>query len=374
MKKVRYWKIACATFMLTTALLVQHSLAQKAASSDYYGPEDFTTLEKYDVHTHINTSDAARIQPAVADNFDLLTINVDVSSYPPLPEQRDYALDLVKNFLGEAYYATAFTVSNWDDPDWQTTTFNYLKDSFDKGAIAVKVWKNIGMELKDEDGNFVMIDHPRFDTIFQYLAEHDITLIGHLGEPKNCWLPVDEMTVGGDKRYFANHPEYHMYLHPEYPSYEDQIAARDRMLEKNPNLTFVGAHLGSLEWSVDELAQRLDRFPNMAVEMAARISHLQYQAVTDWQKVYDFLIKYQDRLLYGTDWQANDSMSPEEIRKDAHETWLNHWKFFTSDELMNVPKVERSFHGLKLPKEVIDKIYRKNAEWWFAGIEANASK
>ena len=182
------------------------------------------------------------------------------------------------------------------------------------------------------------------------------------------------MTVGGDKNYFANHPEYHMYLHPEYPSYEDQIEARDRMLEKNPNLTFVGAHLGSLKSSVDALAERLDRFPNMAVETAARISHLQYQAVTDWQKVHDFFIKYQDRLLYGTDWQANDSMSPEEIAKDAHETWLNHWQFFTSDEMMNVPKVENSFRGLKLPKEVVDKIYRKNAEKWFAGIKVSPEK
>ena len=359
--------------LIITAFMFQQCSPSTESSADYYGPNDFRSVEKYDVHTHLNTFDSARIKQAELDNFDLLTINVDVSSYPALKEQQQYALHLVENFPGDAYYATAFTVSNWEDPDWQITALDYLKSSFDSGAIAVKVWKNIGMELKDEDGSFVMIDHPRFDTIFQYLAEHDITLIGHLGEPKNCWLPVEEMTVGGDKNYFASHPEYHMYLHPEYPSYEDQIAARDRMLEKNPNLTFVGAHLGSLEWSVDALAERLDRFPNMAVETAARISHLQYQAVTDWQKVHDFFIKYQDRLLYGTDWQANDKMSPEEIAKDAHETWLNHWQFFTSDEMMNVPKVEDSFRGLKLPKEVVDKIYRKNAEKWFAGIEATPS-
>ncbi len=66
-----------------------------------------------------------------------------------------------------------------------------------------------------------------------------------------------------------------MYLHPEFPSYEDQIKARDHMLEKHPDLKFIGAHLGSLEWSADELAKRLDKFPNMVVDMAARISHLQ---------------------------------------------------------------------------------------------------
>ena len=66
-------------------------------------------------------------------------------------------------------------------------------------------------------------------------------------------------------------------------------------------MKFIGAHLGSLEWNVDELARRLDKFPNMAVDMAARITHLQFQSATNWQKVHDFMIKYQDRLLYATD-------------------------------------------------------------------------
>ena len=351
------------------AVMLQSCSPQENPQTAYYSLEDFPTVEKYDVHTHINTLDSACVKQAEQDNFKLLTINVDVASYPALEKQQEYALHQVNTFPKKVHYATAFTVSHWDDADWQTVSLTYLKDSFSKGAIAVKVWKNIGMELRDEQGNFVMIDHPRFDTLFNYMAAHDITLIGHLGEPKNCWLPIEEMTVAGDKNYFASHPEYHMYLHPEYPSYEEQIAARDRMLEKHPDLTFVGAHLGSLEWSVDELAKRLDQFPNMAVDMAARISHLQYQAVTDWQKVHDFFINYQDRLLYATDWQADDTMSPEAVRKDAHETWLNHWKFFTSGEMMKVPKVERAFKGLKLPQEVVDKIYRKNAEKWFVGIE-----
>ena len=62
-------------------------------------------------------------------------------------------------------------------------------------------------------------------------------------------------------------PEYHMYPHPEYPCYQDQIDARDHMLGKHPHLVFIGALLGSLEWSIDELAKRLDKFPNMHVKL-----------------------------------------------------------------------------------------------------------
>jgi predicted TIM-barrel fold metal-dependent hydrolase len=160
-----------------------------------------------------------------------------------------------------------------------------------------------------------------------------------------------------------------MYLHPGFTTYEAQVNARDRMLEKHPDLRFVGAHLGSLEWSVDELAKRLDKFPNMAVDMAERISHFEQQAQLDRQKVFDFFIKYQDRLIYATDFIIDESTKPDEMKKHAYDVRMSHWKFFTTDDTMHVPKsVDGTFKGLKLPKQVIDKIYLKNAEKWFPGI------
>ena len=116
---------------------------------------------------------------------------------------------------------------------------------------------------------------------------------------------------------------------------------------------------------MDELAKRLDKFTSMAVDMAARISHLQYQAKTNWQKVHDFCIKYQGRLLYATDILVTGSESDSLVKKEAHDTWLNDWKFFTTDEKMQSSQFEGGFKGLKLPREVIDKIYRTNAEKLF---------
>lgn len=349
---------------------------KETEAPEFYTVDDFASVEKFDVHVHIRQEiDTVFIKQAEEDNFRLLNVNVHSGSGMPIEEQQQFAIQQVKAFPDRIAYATAFSVQNWDSKNWEKETLAYLKDSFSKGAVAVKVWKNIGLELRENNGDFVMIDDPRFDPIFDYLAENKITLIGHLGEPKNTWLPIEEMTVNGDKNYFTDHPQYHMHLHPEYPSYEDQIKARDQMLEKHPDLLFVGAHLGSLEWSVEELAKRLDKYPNMAVDMAERISHLQYQAITDWQKVHDFLIKYQDRLLYATDLRISASdivakglSDPVDVRKHAHEVWLRHWRFFTTDEMMSVPKVDGEFKGMKLPKEVVDKIYRKNAEKWFPGM------
>jgi predicted TIM-barrel fold metal-dependent hydrolase len=169
-----------------------------------------------------------------------------------------------------------------------------IDDGFKNGAVAVKFWKEIGMVVKDPNGRYVMVDDPRFDPLFDLIQRSGKTVIAHIGEPYNCWLPLDSMTVDGDRHYFKEHPQYHGYLHPEVPGYWKQIEARDHVLAKHPKLHVVGCHLGSLEFDVDELAKRLDGYPNFAVDMAARIVHFQVQ---DQNKVRKFILKYQDRLL-----------------------------------------------------------------------------
>ena len=231
----------------------------------------------------------------------------------------------------------------------QNERYNDLNDNISGGAVSVKLWKNIGMTVRDKNGKFIMVDDPLLKPVIDFIISRNLPVTGHLGEPRNCWLPLSEMTVSSDSSYFAENPQYHMFLHPEYPSYEDQINARDHLLEMHPDLKFIGCHLGSLEWNVDELAKRLDKFPNMAVDMAARICHLQYQSARDREKVRDFCIKYQDRLLYGTDLSDNDG-NTEGLKSWIHETWIDDWKYFTTDEKMTSDKFKGSFEGLAAAK------------------------
>lgn len=329
---------------------------------------DYYKLDKIDAHIHVNTDKPAFLEAAVEHNFRVITINTDVSYYPDIYKQRDYAIHQKQAFPEKIVYATTFKMQGWDEPDWQEKTIAYIEESLTKEAIAVKVWKNIGMEFKDKKGNFILIDNPRFDPIFDHLAKRGIPVVGHIGEPKNCWLPIEEMTVNNDKNYFKSHPEYHMYLHPEYPSYEDLINSRDRMLEKHPDLKFIGCHLGSLEWSVDELGKCLDRFPNMAVDFSARMCHFQFQTAEDRERVRNFFMKYQDQLIYGTDLNTDGTENSEELKQNVQEKWMDDWKYLTTDSIMAVPEVEREFQGLALPRKIIEKIYRINAEKWYTGI------
>jgi predicted TIM-barrel fold metal-dependent hydrolase len=341
------------------------TLVLAACTSDYYTIDDYYNVPKVDTHVHLEAMDSTLALLAAEDNFRLLTVNVDAPGDVALPAQYEFALHQARQHPDRINFLTSFTLHGWHAPGWADHVIDSLEQAFHDGALGVKLWKNIGMTCKDSSGNFIMADDPKFDPVIAFIIQQDKTVLAHIGEPKNCWLALDEMTVNNDRNYFKNHPEYHMHLHPEYPAYETLINARDRLLERHPDMRFVGAHLGSLEWSVDELAKRLDKFPNMAVDMAARIPHLQHQSRIDREKVRMFLVRYQDRIIYATDSGISATSDRENVKKYIHETWMNDWKYFVTDEMMTSTSVNGEFQGLKLPREVIDKIYRKNAVRWF---------
>lgn len=336
---------------------------QTSVSAKSYALSDFKLVPKIDVHAHINVEGKTMIQQARAYNFKLMVMAVDVvPEYPPMEEQLKVRVKHHKENPDIFAFTTAFTLEGWDKPDWSDKVIEKLTRDFENGALGIKVWKNIGMGEKDKDGNLIMLDDPKFDPVFRFVKEQNKVVLSHAGEPKNCWLPIDEMTVNNDREYFSENPEYHMYLHPEMPSYQDQINARNNMLEKNRDLTFIAVHLASLEWSVDEVAAFLDRFPNASVDVAERLSHLQVQSIKDRQKVRNFVIKYQDRILYGTDFQELEETNPSELKETMIKTWMQDWKYLNTDEMMTAHQVNAEFKGLKLPKSVIDKIYRINAQ------------
>jgi predicted TIM-barrel fold metal-dependent hydrolase len=354
-------KIRIAHFFVIASLLI-------SCRNNYYSADDFPSLLKIDSHIHINSDDGVFEDQAAADNFILITLNVDHGDSANVRKQFENASLSASRHPGRVFFGPTFLfdTTGWGSDEWSKKIISQLdKDLSAQGVITVKIWKNLGMTVRDRNGRFIMVDEPGVAPIIDFIKSKGFPITAHLGEPRNCWLPLEEMTVSSDSGYFSRNPQYHMYLHPEYPSYEDQINARDHLLALNPDLTFIGCHLGSLEWNVDSLAARFDRYPNMAVDMSARICHLQYQSAIDRERVRDFCIKYQDRLLYGTDVGYSGSSNPDGFKESIHETWLDDWKYFTSNEEMTSNKFRGTFEGLQLPKEVVDKIYLENAVKWY---------
>ncbi len=351
MKKLTYLCLGLCTFY--------------ACQNQYYCLDDYAAVEKIDAHFHIYTNNSVAIEMAARDNFKLLSINT-YSAECERVHTTQSVLSREKQKHGANFaFTTTFCLEGWGEPSWTIKTKEWIEECIADGANSVKVWKNVGMEFKDQEGNILMIDDIGFTPLFNHLAEQGIPLVAHIGEPRDCWLPIDKMTTSNNRNYFSEHPEYHMYLHPELPSYQDQMSARDRMLEQHPDLIFIGCHLASLEWSIDEMAAFLDRYPNAAIDMAARMGNLFFHTVNDREKVRNFFMKYQDRLLYGTDIIEREGMSAESLHSQMQKKWLLDWEYLISDNTMHSKLIEGEFKGLHLPTTVVDKIYAQNAKKWY---------
>ncbi len=358
--------------LLTSAAMPGQAPAP--APSSTYSEADFAQVKKFDAHVHANLDDPAFLAVARRDGFELLSINVDYPDFPPLADQARIAEKMHKIDPVRFHYATTFTMKGFGTPGWAERTDKALDAAFAKGAVGVKVWKNIGMVERDPAGKRVFLDDPRFDPVMAHIQSKGVPLIAHQGEPKNCWLPLDQMTTENDRSYFKAHPEYYMYLHPEEPRYEFLMAARDRFVERHPKLAFDGAHMASLEWSVDELARFFDRHPNAVVDIAARITQVQSQSTADRDKVRAFFIKYQDRLMYGTDLtqsppdpkaRAQNPPVTDDFGAEADRVWRSDWRYLATPLAQRVDAIGADAAGLALPKQVIDKLYYENARRFF---------
>ena len=345
--------------LITFSIIIQSCLS-------YYSIDDYTNVPKIDAHIHYNYANPVLLQQAEKDNFRLITVNVETKTNPHIDQQESIAVEFMDSYKDAFAFLSTFGSNSWSSDNWVDLTIQRISNSVKKGASGVKIWKTFGMQLVDGDSNYVFISDQQLSPVFNHLAVNDIPLLAHIGEPKNCWLPLDQMTTGNDRNYFAEHPEYHMFLHPEMPSYEQIIDSRDQILETHNNLKVVGAHFGSVEWNLEALADRLEKYSNFAVDMAARIGHMHYHSDNDYEKTRQFFIKYHDRILYGTDM----GMNSESVKSGErfHEQWFNDWRYLATDEEFESVLINKQVKGLKLPTRVIDDIYFNNSVAWYPKI------
>jgi len=349
------WNNSVLIFLLLFSPLLFSCTANKA--------ELYLSMDKIDAHVHIRTTDPAFMEYAVSEGFQLLTINTRSNSQEYIDSQKEYAMKMQSLYPNEISWLATFSMENFEETGWADGVIRQLQENLDQGAVGFKIWKDIGMTFQDSLGRFVLLDDPLFEPVLKFMEASGLPLLTHIGEPLNCWLPLDSMTVNGDKSYFKDHPEYHMYLHPENLSHERLMQSRDHVLATYTDLNMIGAHLGSLEWDVDVLAARLDHYPNFAVDLAARVCHFQVQ---EREKVRDFVIKYQDRILYATDLGVSEENVENRIQW-AEDEWRSDWSYFATDSLMSTRNVEGEFRGLDLNEEILLKLFYSNALQWYPG-------
>jgi Amidohydrolase len=339
--------------------------ASAPAKSDEEGAlRGFAAIHPIDVHVHIFKTDPAFQKMLVRRNLKLLDILVmDDTNHnrEQLQPQIDDALVLVRSSGGHIALCTTFDPYKFGSPSFSADAIRQIDHDFAQGAVAVKVWKNIGMEIKDSGGQYVMADDAKFASIYKDIASHGKTLMTHQAEPDVAWGPPDASDPSWS--YYQENPQWYVAHQPGFPSKQRILEARDHVLANNPQLRMVGVHLGSMERDLDNIARHLDRYPNFAIDTAARMEYLMLMPP---EKVRAFLIKYQDRVLYGTDLDLLPEVTFPDALKAWQSTYTRDWKFMATGETLNVQG--KQVHGLNLPQPVLQKIFRNNAMRWIPGL------
>lgn len=355
--------------MLTVSLALllisgMFPFAVLAGSGDEQALKDFAAVHPIDAHVHVFKSDAQFQDMLDQLNLKLLNILVvdDTLSYrKELQPQVTDALALMRSSKGHIAFCTTFDPYKFNSPSFTSDAINQINHNFDQGAIAVKLWKNVGMEIKDSNGHFIFADNPKFEPIYRDIAAHGKTLLTHQAEPDVAWGPPDPADPSWS--YYQENPQWYLGNKKGFPSKKEILAARDRVLAKNPKLKMVGVHLGSMERSLPDIAARLDRYPNFAIDVAAR---MEYLMLTPREDVRKFFIKYQDRILYGTDMDVSPDANISEDVNEWRSVYARDWKFLATDETQTLGK--KQVQGLALPKPVLQKIFHDNAVHWIPGL------
>ncbi len=238
--------------------------------------------------------------------------------------------------------------SKIDKPNFAEDETKRHEEEAKMGCRGLKISKRLGLGFKDKSGKYIPVDDPRIDPLWEKCGELGIPVEIHVSDPKAFFTPVDEYNERYDE--LGQHPDWSFYGEV-YPSKEEILAARNRVIERHPNTIFIGAHFGNLPEELEVVGKWLDTYPNFYVDIDARISELGRQPYTARR----FFIKYQDRILFGTDTPCNA------------EAYRLYFRFLeTDDEYIDPTPAHKlqgrwMIYGLYLPDEVLEKIYNKNA-------------
>lgn len=328
--------------------------------------QKFSGLDPVDTHVHIYQTNPAFL--AFLEKLNIRVLNIIVPRTPDqraLDQERKRAWGFVRASHSQATLCTTFNPFNYRNPRFVRATISQIDRDFSEGAVAVKIWKNIGEQVKDAKGNYVLPDNPAFEPIYKDIAAHNKTLIAHVADPDTIWEPPTP--AAPDYSYYMEHPEWYMYNKPNAPSKYAILRARDHLLRQNPDLRVVGAHLGSMEADFNQISQHLDDYPNFAVDLAARMPYLVAQPRAD---MIAFIEKYQDRLLYATDNELYAGGDVSEAARSWEKTYAFDWRFFSTSDTLQYR--DRRVQGLNLPEAVLRKLYHQNAGRWIPGVLQNS--
>jgi predicted TIM-barrel fold metal-dependent hydrolase len=298
-----------------------------------------------DIHSH-----HTRLTPEYVDKLikemDSINLRVIVNLSGGTGERLKETIAAMKGRYPNRFVVFANVSTNdLNEPGFGARAASRLAEDVKNGAQGLKIFKNFGMDMKYKSGERVKVDDPEWDPIWAKCGELKIPVLIHTAEPSAFFDPIDKYNERWlELKQFpgrARPPE-------KYPSFEALMSERNRMLAKHPKTNFILAHLGYHGNDLGRLGKLFDAYPNAYVDIAAVLAEFGRQPYT----ARDFLIKYQDRVLFG-----KDIYEPSE--------YTYYFRVMeTRDDYIEYYRRRHAFwrlYGLYLPDEVLKKIYYKNS-------------
>jgi len=266
-----------------------------------------------------------------------------------------------RTFPDRFYTFTEPCYERWKESNYPQLQAQAIEQAHRQGARGLKILKTLGLYLRENitSGALVKIDDPRFDPMWDACGQLNLPVAIHVSDPVAFFTPTDRF----NERYeeLNNHPDWSFYG-SDFPSNAELLAARNRVFARHPKTQFVVLHVGNFAENLANVAENLDRFPNMTVDIAARIGELGRQPRTA-RKFFD---KYQDRILFGTDATPHGDEFPQQVFND--QLYEIYYRFLeTDDEYFDYapakipPQGRWRIYGINLPETILRKVYFENA-------------
>ncbi len=267
-------------------------------------------------------------------------------------------------FPGRFYTCTEPSYGELLDPRYPQIQADAIEKAARAGAKGLKILKALGLYLRERigEGSLVRVDDPRFDLTWEACAAYGLPVFIHISDPEAFFLPVDCTNERWDE--LGHHPDW-SFGGRGFPTHQELMNARDRVFARHPKTSFVALHVGHDAENLAFVSASLDRFPNMTVDIGARIGELGRQP----RNTRRFFEKYQDRVLFGTDAVPPPSgdQYPQQVFKD--ELYEIYYRFLeTEDEYFDYapapqpPQGRWRIYGLGLPEGILRKVYHDNAQ------------
>lgn len=320
-----------------------------------------------DIHTHVSPrrrGQKPRIPPAdLVKTMDAVNVRTMVNVTGGTGEDLVATIESFDRAFPKRFVSmTEPAWSRASEPGYAAWQAEEIAKAKSAGAVGLKVLKTLGLYLRDggAQGKLVRVDDPRFDPMWEACGRLRLPVAIHVGDPEAFFLPIDRF----NERYeeLGAHPDWSFHG-KDFPSFKDILDARDRVYAKHPKTTFIGLHVGHWAENLEAVGETLDKFPNVHVELGARIGELGRQPRTSAR----FFDKYQDRILFGTDAVPLGVETPQQIF--GEELYRIYYRFLeTEDEYFDYapakipPQGRWKIYGLGLPERILRKVYYQNAE------------